>query len=69
MIGRRSERTAEGPMSKDQFGMETTIRVVRDENGRSHFARPFNLREWLLKATLPALWVLVAVVVAATLWW
>ena len=56
-------------MSKDQFGMETTIRVVRDENGRSHFARPFNLREWLLKATLPALWVLVAVVVAATLWW
>jgi hypothetical protein len=55
-------------MSKDHFGMETTIRVVRDENGRSHFARPFNLRELLLKATLPALWILMLVVVVATFW-
>ena len=55
-------------MSKDQFGMETTIRVVRDEEGKSHFARPFNLREFLLKATLPALWVLMLVVVVATFW-
>jgi len=55
-------------MSKDQFGMETTIRVVRGEEGKSHFARPFNLREFLLKATLPALWVLMLVVVVATFW-
>jgi hypothetical protein len=53
---------------RDQFGMETTIRVVRDENGRSHFSRPFNLREFLLKATLPALWILMLVVVIATFW-
>ena len=55
-------------MSKDQFGMETTIRVVREENGRSHFARPFNLRQFLLNATLPALWVLVVVVIVAIFW-
>jgi hypothetical protein len=55
-------------MEKDDFGLETTVRVMRDTNAHSHFARPFNLREFLLKATLPALWVLVLVVVVLTLW-
>jgi hypothetical protein len=55
-------------MSKDQFGMETTIRVARDQDGRTHFARPFNIREFLLKATLPALWILMIVVIVATFW-
>ena len=56
-------------MAKEDFGMETTIRVAREQDGRTHFARPFNLQETLLKATLPALWILVAIVVALTLWW
>jgi hypothetical protein len=56
-------------MAKDNFGYETTVRAVRDQNGNSRFVGPLNIRELLLKATLPALWVLVVVVVAATFWW
>ena len=54
-------------MAKEDFGYETTVRGARKHDGRSHFAGPFSVREQLLKAALPTLWVLVAVVVVAVL--
>jgi hypothetical protein len=54
-------------MAKEDFGYETTVRVARNQDGRSHFAGPFNVRERLLKAALPTLWVLVLVVIVAVL--
>jgi len=54
-------------MEKDDFGYETTIRPARKPDGRSHFAGPFSVREQLLKAALPTLWVLVLVVIVAVL--
>jgi hypothetical protein len=54
-------------MAKEDFGYETTIRAARKQDGRSHFAAPFGVREQLLKAALPALWVMVVVVTVAVL--
>jgi hypothetical protein len=59
-------------MGKEDFGYETTVRAVRGEDGHSHFARRFGIRDKLLAATLPALWalvVVVVVVVVARFWW
>lgn len=54
-------------MAKADFGYEITVRVARDQDGRSHFAGPYSVREQLLRAALPALWALVAVVTVAVL--
>jgi hypothetical protein len=54
-------------MAKEDFGYETTVRVARNKDARSHFAGPFSVREQLLKAALPALWVMVVVVTVAVL--
>jgi hypothetical protein len=56
-------------MAKEDLGFETTVRAVRGDDGYSHFARPFNLRDRLLAASLWILWALVVVVVAAALLW
>jgi hypothetical protein len=58
-------------MGKEDFGYQTTIRAARGDSGHSHFARAFNVRDKLLAATLPALWIILAVVVVvvvARLW-
>jgi hypothetical protein len=54
-------------MAKEDFGHATTVRVARNQDWRSHFAGPFSVREQLLKAALPTLWVLVVVVIVAVL--
>jgi hypothetical protein len=54
-------------MAKEDFGHATTVRVARNQDWRSHFAGPFSVREQLLKAALPTLWVLVVVVIVVVL--
>lgn len=58
-------------MEKEDFGYQTTIRVVRGDDGHSHFARAVNVRDKLLAAILPALWIIlaaVAVIVVVKAW-
>lgn len=52
-------------MAKEDFGYETTVRAARNQDWRSHFSGPLNVREQLLKAALPTLWVLMMVVIVA----
>jgi len=54
-------------MAKDDFGYETTVRAARNQEWRSHFSGPFDVREQLLRAVLPTLWVLMVVVIVAVL--
>lgn len=56
-------------MEKDGFGYETTVKVVREEDGHSLFERRPTLRERLLESTLPILWVLTLVVVVVAFSW
>ena len=59
-------------MSKNDFGIDTTIRSVKgllEHDGRLLFAQRPTLRDRLLEWSLPALWLVVAVVVASTFFW
>ena len=59
-------------MSKNNFGIDTTIRSVKgllEHDGRLLFAQRPTLRDRLLEWSLPALWLVVAVVVASTFFW
>jgi hypothetical protein len=56
-------------MGNKDVGYDKTVRVVREEQGHSRFARHSTPGEQLPKAALPALWVLVVVVVVAVIWW
>jgi hypothetical protein len=52
-------------LAKKDSGLETTVRLAR-EDGRAHFAiGGFSVRAQLLNAAIPALWILILVVVVA----
>jgi hypothetical protein len=54
-------------MRKDDTGFQTTVRMTSRDSGFSHFAKPFNLGDRLLAASLPVLWGLVALVIVVVL--
>lgn len=56
-------------MAKSGFELDTTIRKVFGEGQAMAFSRPPTLRDRVLEWTLPALWLLVAIVITAVFIW